>query len=59
MNAFFASSPPHSLECFYCKMGYTGRCTRGKLFGSPGLDGMYLLYHGQHLPPIGNPENRN
>lgn len=31
------------LDCFYCKMGHTSRCTRSTLFGSEALDGMY--YH--------------
>ncbi|RDW71331.1 hypothetical protein BP6252_07894 [Coleophoma cylindrospora] len=27
------------LECFYCKNGYSSRCTKGLLLGSAGLDG--------------------
>jgi threonine dehydrogenase-like Zn-dependent dehydrogenase len=29
----------NSLECFYCKNGYSSRCTKGLLFGSAALDG--------------------
>lgn len=28
-----------SQECFYCRNGYSSRCTKSQLFGSPGLDG--------------------
>ncbi|KAL8765695.1 MAG: hypothetical protein Q9209_007302 [Squamulea sp. 1 TL-2023] len=26
-------------ECFYCKNGYSSRCTKSQVFGTPGLDG--------------------
>lgn len=29
------------LDCFYCKMGHTSRCTQSVVFGCPALDGMY------------------
>jgi threonine dehydrogenase-like Zn-dependent dehydrogenase len=29
----------YSLECFYCKNGFTSRCSNSLLFGSAGLDG--------------------
>lgn len=31
-------------ECFYCKEGFTARCERSLLFGSPGLDGGQAEY---------------
>ena len=31
-------------------MGYTGRCTRGKLFGSPGLDGASFFFYYRPIP---------
>lgn len=31
-------------ECFYCKGGFSSRCTQGKLFGSPLLDGGQAEY---------------
>jgi threonine dehydrogenase-like Zn-dependent dehydrogenase len=26
-------------SCWFCSKGYTSRCAKGQLFGSPGLDG--------------------
>ncbi|KAG5978898.1 hypothetical protein E4U55_005775 [Claviceps digitariae] len=31
-------------ECFYCKKGFTARCEKSLLFGSPGLDGGQAEY---------------
>ncbi|KAG9247836.1 chaperonin 10-like protein [Calycina marina] len=31
-------------ECFYCKNGYTSRCVKSQVFGSPGLDGAQAEY---------------
>ena len=31
-------------ECFYCKQGYSSRCTRCALFGTAGLDGAQAEY---------------
>lgn len=31
-------------ECFYCKRGYSSRCAKSQLFGSPGLDGGQAEY---------------
>ncbi|KAL3428340.1 alcohol dehydrogenase GroES-like domain-containing protein [Phlyctema vagabunda] len=33
-----------SLECFYCKNGFSSRCVNGALFGSPVLDGGQAEY---------------
>ena len=31
-------------ECFYCKQGYSSRCAKSALFGTPGLDGAQAEY---------------
>jgi len=31
-------------ECFYCKKGYSSRCEKSQLFGTPGLDGGQAEY---------------
>lgn len=33
-----------SLECFYCKNGYSSRCSKGALFGTAALDGAQAEY---------------
>ena len=35
---------PVSMECFYCKHGYSSRCEKGLLFGSVPLDGAQAQY---------------
>lgn len=34
----------HSGECFYCKNGYSSRCTKCLLYGTAGLDGCQAEY---------------
>lgn len=34
----------YSGECFYCKNGFSSRCAKCQLFGSPVLDGSQAEY---------------
>jgi threonine dehydrogenase-like Zn-dependent dehydrogenase len=36
---FHIAKPCHSLECFYCKNGFSSRCAKSLLFGTAALDG--------------------
>lgn len=39
-----SNTPSYSGECFNCKRGITGRCVKGKSFGSVALDGSQAQY---------------